>query len=136
MKKKQNKFYCNKTPIYLKDVDIEKVLASNKISFGEKNYKYLIGSLYNDNKVKPLHIMLPKTNACVICVNYDGQTKWMYFLIEDDDLLEKHNAVWDKVSADVKKEFDSEPVYNKEFLKTKIKSHGDEVTDFYDKKNS
>ena len=27
----------------------------------------------------------------------------------------------------------SEPVYNKEFLKTKIKSHGDEVTDFYDK---
>ena len=42
----------------------------------------------------------------------------MHFLIEDDDL----------------KEFDSEPVYNKEFLKTKIKSHGDEVTDFYDGK--
>ena len=34
----------------------------------------------------------------------------------------------------IEKEFDSEPVYNKEFLKTKIKSHGDEVTDFYDKK--
>ena len=48
------------------------------------------------------------------------------FLIEDDDLLEKYNTVWDRVSADVKKEFDSEPVYNKEFLKTKIKSHGDE----------
>ena len=26
------------------------------------------------------------------------------------------------------------PVYNKNYLKTKIKSHGDEVTDFYDKK--
>ena len=25
------------------------------------------------------------------------------------------------------------PVYNKQFLKTKIKSHGDKVTDFYDK---
>ena len=35
--------------------------------------------------------------------------------------------------ADIKKEFDSEPVYNKEFLKTKIKSHGDEVKDYYDK---
>ena len=58
----------------------------------------------------------------------------MYFLIEDDDLLEKYNTIWDKVSADVKKEFDSESVYNKEFLKTKIKSHGDEVTDFHDKK--
>ena len=33
----------------------------------------------------------------------------------------------------MKKELDSEPVYNKNFLKTKIKSHGDEVTNFYDK---
>ena len=57
----------------------------------------------------------------------------MYFVIENDDLLEKHNAIWVKVSADIKKEFDSEPVYNKDFLKIKIKSHGDEVTDFYDK---
>ena len=33
----------------------------------------------------------------------DGQTKWMYFLIEDDDLLEKYNTVCDKVSNDTKK---------------------------------
>ena len=57
----------------------------------------------------------------------------MYFLIEDDALLEKYNTIWDKVSADIKKEFDNEPVYNKEYLKRKIKSHDDEVTDFYDK---
>ena len=42
--------------------------------------------------------------------------------------------IWDKVSSDIKREFDSKPVYQKEFLKTKIKSHGDGVTDFYDKK--
>ena len=35
----------------------------------------------------------------------------------------------------IKKEFDSDPVCNKKFLKTKIKSHGDEVTDIL-KKNS
>ena len=74
--------------------------------------------------------MLPKTSAYV--KSYHGQTKWMYFLIEDDCLL-KIYTIWDKISADIKREFDSEPVYNKEFLKTKIKSHGDEVTDFYDK---
>ena len=51
----------------------------------------------------------------------------MYFLIEDDYLLEKYNTIWDKVSADIKKGFDSEPVYNKNYLKTKIKSHGNEV---------
>ena len=122
--------YHNKTPTHLKAVDIEKVLVSNKISFGTKNYEYFIGYLYNDHKVKPLHIMLPKTTAYV--KRYDRQTKWMYLLIEDDDLLEKYNTIWDKVSADIRKGFESKPVYNKEFLKNKIKSHGDEVTDFFD----
>ena len=66
------------------DVDIEKVLVSNKISFGEKNLvKYFTSYLYNDNKVRPLHIMLPKTSVYV--KSYDGQTKWMYFWIENDD---------------------------------------------------
>ena len=110
----------------MRDVDIEKVLVSNRIPFGEKNYKHFIGYLYGNGKVKSLGIMLPKKGSYVI--SYDGQTKWMYILIEDDDLLEKHNTIWDKVNADIKKEFDSEPVYNKKYLKTKIKSHGDEVT--------
>ena len=35
---KKNKFYPNKTPIFLNDVNIEKVLVSNKISSSEKNY--------------------------------------------------------------------------------------------------
>ena len=39
----KNKFYRHMTPILLRDVDIEKVLVSNKISFGEKNYNYFIG---------------------------------------------------------------------------------------------
>ena len=34
---------------------------------------------------------------------YDEQTKWIYFLIEDDDLLENYNTIWDQVSADIKK---------------------------------
>ena len=44
----------------------------------------------------------------------------MYLLIEDDHLLEKYNTICDQVSADMKKEFDSEPLYNKNYLKTKI----------------
>ena len=58
----------------------------------------------------------------------------MHFLIEDGDILKKYNTIWDKASAGVKKEFDSELAYNKEILKTKIKSHNDKVTDFHDKK--
>ena len=47
-------FYCYKSLIFLKDIDIQKVLVSNKISFGGKSYNYFIGYLHNDNKVKPL----------------------------------------------------------------------------------
>ena len=73
----EKKFYRIKIPVPLGDVDIEKVLLSNKISFGEKNYKCFIRYFYNNNnnnnKVKPLHIMLPKTSAYV--KSSDGQTK-------------------------------------------------------------
>ena len=87
--------------------------------------------MHIDHKVKRLHKMFPKTSADA--KSYDRQTKWMYFLIGDDDLLEKYNTIWDKVSAGIKKEFDSEPVYNINCLKNKTKSHGNELIDFYDK---
>ena len=35
--------------------------------------------------------MFPKTSAYIKI--YDGQTEWMYFLIEDDDLLDKYNTI-------------------------------------------
>ena len=41
----KNKFYGHKSPVLLRGVDIEKVLVSNKISFGEINYKYFTGYL-------------------------------------------------------------------------------------------
>ena len=36
----------------------------------------------------------------------------MSFLIEDDELLEKYNEICEKVRNSIKKEFDSEPIYN------------------------
>ena len=57
-------------------------------------------------------------------------------LNKDDDVFWKYNTIWKKVGVGIKKEFHSEPVCNRGFLKTKTKSHGDKVTDFYDNKNS
>ena len=42
------------------------------------------------------------------------------FLIEDDDLWEKYNTIWDKVSPNMKKEFDSKSVCDKEFLNSMV----------------
>ena len=50
------------------------------------------------------------------------KTKYMSFLIKDNELLKTDNEIWEKVSKSIKKEFDSERVYNKKYLKTKVKS--------------
>ena len=95
----------------------------------KKNYKYFIGYLCDDYKIEPLHTaVLPKVKVHV--KSYNGQTKWMPFLIENNDLLEKYNTIWNKVSTDIKKKIDSKSVYNNTFLKTTIKSYGDEATGF------
>ena len=62
-----------------------------------------------------------------------NKINWCIFLIEDDALLEKYNTIWDKVSADIKKNLIASLSMIKIFLKTKIKSLGNEVTDFYHK---
>ena len=55
----------------------------------------------------------------------------MYFLIEDNELLNKYNYILNKVSNHIKKEIDLEPIYNKILLETNIKSYGDEATDVH-----
>ena len=72
--------YKGSSQDFLGYVHIKKVLVSNKIYFGEKNCKYFIGYLHNDKKVKPLNLMLPKISAYV--KSYDGQSKWMFFLLK------------------------------------------------------
>ena len=48
----------------------------------------------------------------------------MYFFIEDEDLSKKYKKIW---------EFDSKLVYDKVFLKTRIKSYSDKATHFHNK---
>ena len=54
--------------------------------------------------------MTDKLNECI-------------FLIENDYLLQEYNTIWDKVSPDIKKEFDSELVYHKNLQVTNFKSY-------------
>ena len=73
--------------------------------------------------------MLPKTSAYV--KRYDWQTKWMYFLIEDDGLLEKCNTIWAKFSSDIKTNLiASLSIIKISLIKNRL---GDQVNDFWEK---
>ena len=55
----------------------------------------------------------------------------MYFLIK----YEKNNEIWEKFYNIIKKEFESEPAYNKKYLKTEIKSYQGKInTNFHSDK--
>ena len=52
-------------------------------------------------------------------------------------MVKKYCKTWAKVSNSIKKEFDSEPVSNGKYLKTKAKSYGDKIsTSFQDNRIS
>lgn len=75
--------------------------------------------------------MFPKTGPYE--KDYNGEKTQLYFLIKDNDLLNKCNTVWNKFSADAKMELKSEPVYNKNYLKTQRTFYGYETTEFSNK---
>ena len=74
-----------------KTVINSKILRSKNKNF-TKGFKYFIGSK-DSKKTKPLCIFLPKMSA--YRKDFD-ETKYVYLLIKDDKLLEKHNEIWEK----------------------------------------
>ena len=51
--------------------------------------------------------MLPKTSVYVNILN-EQTNKWMFFFIQDNELLEKYNTISNKVIAHIKN-IDSQP---------------------------
>ena len=97
LKSKKQKFHQNKRPILIKNKDINKIVLYTKISFDEKGFKYFIG--YKDaKKVIPLCTYFPKMSAYRI--DFD-ETKYMFLLIKDHELLETYNEIWVKAKNSV-----------------------------------
>ena len=84
----KRKFHQHKRPISIKKkIDIDKIVVSNKVSFGKKSFRYFIGYKVA-KKIKPLCIFLPNVSA--YRTDFD-ETKYISFLIKDDELSEKYN---------------------------------------------
>ena len=127
----KHKFHQHKSPVSINNIDINKIVVSNKSLFRKKGFKHFIG--YSDSKeIRPLCIFLPKMSA--YRRDFD-ETKYMSFLIKDEELLEKYNEILEKCSNNTKKGFDKEPIYNEKYLKTKIKSYEGKInTNFHNDK--
>ena len=47
--------------------------------------------------------------------------KNMSFMVKDDDVLDKYNKIWDKIKEKLTMKFHSMPVYDKTYIKAKVK---------------
>ena len=58
---------------------------------------------------------------------FDENNKYINLLVNDKEILKKYSEIWNKIKSLIKKEFNSEPVYNDKYIKTKIKIYNNRV---------
>ena len=97
----------------INNIDINKIVVSNKFPFSKQYFKYFIGN--KDNKeVRHSCNFFPEMS---IYKRYSDKTKCMYFMIRDENFFDKYMTIWEKLSNIIKKTLNSELMYNKEYLK-------------------
>ena len=62
---------------------------------------------------------------------FEKNNKYINILVNDKEILEKYNEIWDRIKNLFGKEFYSEPVYDDKYIKAKINLY---YTNFYDNK--
>ena len=79
---------------------------------------------YKEGKiVNPLCIILPQMSRYVKCFENGGKN--MYFVIKDDDVLEKYNEIWEKIKTDLNIKYDEK------YIKTKVREFNDVIKTNY-----
>ena len=59
---KKQKFHQHKRPISIRNIDINKIVVSNKVSFSKKGFKYFIGC---KNAKKWIFMYISPQNECI-----------------------------------------------------------------------
>ena len=58
---------------------------------------------------------------------FDKNSKYINILVNDKEILEKYSEICHEIKSLIKKEFNSEKMYNDKYIKTKIKIYNDIV---------
>ena len=126
----KKEFHKSKQAIDLDSVDTDKIVVSDKFKHSEEGYKHFIG--YQEGEiVKPLCIILPQMNGYIKYFESGGKN--MSFLIKNDEVCQKYEEIWNVIKNKLDIKFHSEPIYEKKYLKAKVREFEREVrTNFLD----
>ena len=91
---------------------------SDKFKHNDDGFKYFIGYKEGGN-VKPLCIILPQMIGYI--KYFENRETNMFFVIKDNDLLDKYIEIWDKIKETLSIKFHSMPVYDEKYIKAKVR---------------
>ena len=101
-------------------VNLDQIVISDKFKHNNDGFKYFIR--YQEVEiVKPLCIILPQMSGYITYFKYGGMN--MSFLIKDNEVWGKYKQIWDLIKNKLGTKFHSEPVYDKKYLKTKVREY-------------
>ena len=116
----KKEFHKSKQPVDLASVNIDQIVISGKFKHSDEGFKYFIG-YKKDEIVRPLCIILPQMNGYI--KYFENGSKNTSFFIKDDDVLYKYNEIWDKIKEKLNIKFHSEPIYDKKYIKAKVREY-------------
>ena len=114
----KKEFYSSKEAILLDSVDLSKIVVSNKWKINDTTYKYFCGYLNND-VIQPLCIILPQMSGYI--KYFDDGGKNMSFVIDDKEIYEKYNEMWNVIKRLLKLKFTVSPVCDDKYISAKLK---------------
>ena len=120
IKLNKKEFHKSKQSIDLMSVNVDQIVVSDKFKHNNEGFKYFTG--YQESEiVKPLCIILPQMNGYI--KYFENGSKNMSFLIKDEEVLDKYEQIWDVIKNKLSIKFHSEPIYENNYLKTKVREY-------------
>ena len=114
----KKEFYSSKEAILLDSVDFSKIVVSSRWKVNDTTYKYFCGYLNND-VILPFCVILPQMSGYI--KYFDDGGKNVSFVMDDKEVYEKYNKIWNVVKKLLKLKFTVNPVRDDKYIIAKLK---------------
>ena len=117
----KKEFYSSKHNLSLKDVQLDKIVISNKWKINESTCKYFVGYC-KDGLIRPLCVIKPQMNGYITYFSDGGKN--MSFIGDDKDVYDKYRAIWNKIGKLLKLKFSANAIRDDKCACCKLKIFG------------
>ena len=117
----KKEFYSSKHTLSLKDVQLDKIITSNKWKINETTCKYYVGYC-KDGLIRPLCVIMPQMNGYIKYFSYGGKN--MSFISDDKEVYDKYGAIRNKIGKLLKLKFSVNAIRDDKYVCCQLKIFG------------